>query len=65
MTCGSTDPCLWFRASCFEYGKCWKHHAMVGRDYACASWEQKVIVVRRQAVTTDRDDPRPAVPARE
>jgi hypothetical protein len=39
--------------------------AMVGRDYVCEDWEQKVIVVRRQPVTTDRDDPRPAVPARE
>ena len=46
MTCGDRDPCLWFRASTWGHGKCWKHHAMVGRDYACTSWEQKVIVVR-------------------
>lgn len=39
--------------------------AMVGRDYVCEDWEQKVIVVRRHPVTTDRDDPRPAVPVRE
>lgn len=61
MTCGSTDPCLWFRASAWGHGKCWKHHAMVGRDYACGDWEQKVIVVRKaESVELTQSSDRPS-----